>query len=212
MTEVTPSPVDTEWAALLGIISVAEVLGARTTASGTRLVGHVPHVAPEAYLHIVFPPLDGVRLSALEQAIGRPVPPAYRRLLSITNGLDLFSSSLSIYGHRTSYARAGDAARQPFSAVVPNTAERPPGIPNDAVVVGGYGRDGSQIYVLDGAVYRCDRDNGAPLNMWPDLFSMLVTEARRLATHFDASGRLTTGGRWSAPTPHPQAGLRARAI
>jgi len=196
----------------LGIIAAAESFGARTTASGVRLVGHVPHVATEAYLHVVFPPLDELRIAALEDAIGLPIPDSYRRFLRLANGLDLFSSSLGIYGYRTSNERTGDAARQPFSVVIPNTVERPPGIPNRAIVIGGYGKDGSQIYVADSAVFRCDRENGASLNWWPDLFAMLVSEASRLATHFDASGHLTTGGRRSAPPPDPQPPSRAPAI
>jgi hypothetical protein len=191
-------------APVLRIVRAAEVLGTRTTETGARLIGHVPHVAPEAYLHAVFAPLDGPGVGALEAEVGRPLPPTYRALLRAANGLTLFSDSLSVYGRRTDYRRTGDAVWQPFSAGPPNTLERPPGLSADAVVVAGYGSDGSKVYMgSDGAVVRCGRDDAAPLNHWPDLFTMLTSEARRLASYFDASGRLTSGGRWSAPPPEP---------
>lgn len=187
---------------VLGIVSLAEPLGVHVTSMGARLVGHVPHVAPEAYLHIVFPPLSEADMTALEGELRRPLPVAYRTLLGVTNGLTLFSGSLSIYGRRTSYVRTGDEARQPFSVVTPNAYERPSNLPADAIIVGGYYEDGSRVYVsASGETVRCDRDDATPLNRWPDLLTMVTEEAQRLMSYFDESGRVRDGGDGTAPLP-----------
>jgi len=204
--EVLTSSADAPLDSVFRIVSAAEPLGIRTTAAGARLIGRAPHVAPEAYLHAVFPPLGEGDIDALEAEVGRPLPAAYRALLRAANGLSLFSGSLSVYGRRTSYARSGDAAWQPFSVVRPNTVERPRRLPGGALVVGSYRTDGSLVYVGErGEAIRCDRDEATLLNRWPDLSTMLTQEAQRLASYFDESGRIRDGGRGSAPPPEPEA-------
>jgi hypothetical protein len=210
---VSTNSAETALAVVLRIVNMAEPLGTRTTVMGARLVGHAPHVAPEAYLHVIFPPLNEADLDALEAEVGRPLPIDYRAVLRLANGLSLFSGSLSIYGRRTSSARTGDAARQPFSATTPNKFERPRGLTEDAVVVGGYSDDGSLVYVgATGEVCRCSRDSASPLNRWRDLPAMLTHESNRLATCFDETGRLRDGGRGPAPPPDAGSESRVRAI
>ena len=209
---IPPNLVDARLAAVFRVIAAAEPLGTRTTGAGARLIGHVPHVAPEAYLHTTFASLADPQISALEAAIGRPIPASYRELLGVTNGLSLFSGSLNVYGLRASYTRVGDAAWQPFSAIEPNTLERPRGLPREAVIVGGYSGDGSLVYVrADDSVARCDRDVATSLNEWPHLFTMLATEAERFVHHFDAQGRPMDGDDWWTPPPGPQAHYHAPA-
>jgi hypothetical protein len=210
---MSTSSADVVLASVFRIVNTAEHLGSRTTATGARLIGHAPHVAAEADLHAIFPPLSDAEIAALEDEVRCPLPSVYRALLRVANGLSLFSGSLSVYGRRTSYARSGDAARQPFSAVTPNTVERPRHLPVDAVVVGGYRRDGSLLYVRrGGGTIRCDREATSPLNQWPDLWAMPGQEVQRLASYFDESGRLRDGGRGSAPPPERGAASTAPAI
>jgi hypothetical protein len=172
--------VDTAWKHVLQIISRAESVGVVATPAGARAIGHIPFIGPLAYLHTVYPPLGPDGLAAVEAEVRRPLPEQYRELLMRTNGLNLFRSSLCVYGLRTSYART-TGERLPFSGDLANTVERPPAVPNGAVIVGSYRQDGSHVFVDENGAARCDRNSGSVLNRWACLAEWLVLEADRMA-------------------------------
>jgi|SRR6185369_4004354 len=173
------------------ILDRAKPLGARTLPNGTRLIGHVPHVAPEAWLHEIFPPLHAHGIEAIERGIKRALPQDFKTFLEFANGLMLFSCSLSIYGFRTNYSRTGDDAIQPFDIITPNTYERPKDALPSYVFIGGYRSDGSLIYIDSDTskVFRSARKRSIPLNEWTNLEEMLVTETIRIALLFDDRGK-----------------------
>ena len=192
----------TAWSHVLKIVGRAEPLGVLTTPSGARAVGHVPLIGPRAYLHTVFPPLGREGLAAVATEVRRTLPEQYRELLQRTNGLLLFGSSLYVYGLRTSYARDG-RDRFPFSGDLSNTLERPPRIPDHAVVVGGYGKDGSKLFVDENGAARCDRDSGVVLNRWASLAEWLAAETDRMSDLY-LLPKEPAHGMWpSAPPPIP---------
>lgn len=174
------------------IIERFRPLGSRTLEDGTELIGHVPHVAPEAWLHIRFRPLEAEEVVMLETQLGRGLSPGHREFLLHANGLSLFSGSLAVYGHRHTYARRGDARWQPFSIVEPNMYERPHGSQPADLFLGGYEQDGSLIYTRSPApfVHRCSRSSAHPVNTWPSLPGMLASETLRLSELFDDRGVL----------------------
>lgn len=188
---------------VLAIIERARALASHRLDDGTELIGHVPHVAPEAWLHILFPPLPPPGIEQVETEIGRPLGPTFSSMLAMHNGLSLFSDSLYIYGHRSTMSRTGDGERLPGGVRTPNTLERPKDADPSHLFVGGYGSDASRLYidVRDSRVYRCSRRSAAPLNRWDDFFSMLSSEARRLATLFDAQGRMKVAFDAVPPAP-----------
>lgn len=156
--------------------------------TGAHLIGHVPHVAPEAWLHIIWEPLSDIREA--KERIGKDVPAAFVEFLSLSNGLSMFSDAISIYGVRKNWKRTGDWIFQPFDLKLPNNRERPLGLPKSFVVVGSYGWDGSKICLSEtGEVVRCERWGGKILYSWPEFSSMLLNEAHRLKRFFDDSGR-----------------------
>src|SRR5205823_4209427 len=73
----------------------------------TRLIGHVPHVAPEAWLHAIFPGLTAQQVDQISNYLGVPVPAVFSLFLQRCNGLRLFSK-ISIDGLRRNYSRTGD--------------------------------------------------------------------------------------------------------
>lgn len=182
----------------------AKALGETALPDGTRLIGRVPHVGSEAWLHVVFRALEPAEISGLEAQVGRSLPSDYRAFLGEANGLSLFSDELSFYGLRTSYDRTGSGAIQPYSLVTPNVKERPKTLPTDAIVVATYRWDGSRVYMRTskpGPLIRCERGGGPSLNEWPTLGQMISDEAHRLATLFDGHGkRISTP---TVPTPTP---------
>lgn len=182
-----------EWMLLLNELSRWSVLGERELENGTRLLGHVPHVAPDAWLHLVFSPLSDSEIAVLEDQIGHSLPLAVADFYRHSNGLLLFSGSLSIDGLRGVNSRSGDAAWQPFSIHTANCLERPSGAPVDWVYFGSYAEDGSQVVVDAGSerVYHCDRGSIDPKLEWHSIHDFLRGELRRLSTYYDETGRLT---------------------
>lgn len=167
-------------------------LGQRTLPNGTRLIGHVPSVAPEAWFQCIYHPLRIEEIKYVEEDVGSPVPVVFSTFLQKCNGLSLFSYSLSIYGLRKSFSRTGDAVWQPFSIKTPNIDERPRYSQPSFFYLGGYRLDGSLLYIdtISHKVFRCKRRTAKPLNQWPTFEVMLESETERLSSLFDNEGHL----------------------
>ena len=176
----------------LEILKSYESLGVRVLDDGTRLIGHVPHIAPEAWLHDIYPPLKNDEIRQIESDIEMSIPAVFSSFLSRSNGLYTFSGCMDICGLRKSFSREGNAAWQPFSIRTPNVDERPRNARPTHFFVGGYGSDGSYLYIDLGSlrVYRCASRSVRPLHEWPTFEVMLESEVRRLSTLFDRQGRL----------------------
>lgn len=190
-----------ELSRMYATIDAARPLGVRLLADGTELVGRLPHVATEAWLHILFAGLSPDEIGQVEHEVGRRLDPSFAHFLGTQNGISLFSRSLSIDGLRKNNSRSPNNW-QPFSIDTPNRWERPSDAKAEYLFVGGYESDGSLLYIdtASSHVYRCTRRSTLPLNQWPNFFAMLESEAARLKTLFDDNGRQV---RPSAPTtPH----------
>jgi len=165
------------------------------------MYGHVPHVAPEAWFHIVYPGLDDHELAGVEGSLRREIPPAYRQLLKVSNGLTLFSGALSLDGRRRDYSRKV-SIRLPFDLADPNVHERPRAADPAWFIFGFYKSDGSHAWLdpRDGGICRGNPDLTQPrLNMWPSLDDFLITEVTRLSAHFDDLGRRLNPTRPTTP-------------
>ena len=184
-------------------MDLAAAFGSATSDNGALMYGHVPHVAPEAWFHIRFPPLDAAALAELEKRLRRPIPESYRELLQLTNGLHLFSGALTLDGLRRDYSRKS-SIREPFDLGDPNVLERPRAADPSWFIFGFYKADGSSAYIdpVDGRVYRGSPDMTQPrLNQWASLDTFLADEVRRLGRHFDGQGRRLDPSRPTTPDP-----------
>ncbi|CAG0971800.1 hypothetical protein ANRL3_01547 [Anaerolineae bacterium] len=168
-----------------------ESLGSQSLKNGARLIGHVPHFAPEGYLFEVFDGLGPRKLKQLETHAGRKLPKPLAEFYSEHNGMHLFAAVLSIYGLRESYVRRGDAARQPFDIDVANRHERPEGTPEEMVYFGFYSWDGSQLAMTCDSprVIRVKEPSMRVLNEWPTFDAILSSEIKRLSLLHDDQGR-----------------------
>jgi len=186
---------------LIEIVDEYRSLGFKELSNGALLVGHVPHVGPEAWLHLLFRGLSEAELTELDRRLGRRLPDSYRQFLAWHNGLSLFSGALYLAGLRTSYVRAGEAMWQPFALEDSNVTGRPRSARPSDVFIGGYKADGSvTLLSSDGSwVCRCDPTGSTILNQWPSIETMLTDEARRLRGHFDDKGRRLDQARSTAP-------------
>jgi len=167
-------------------------LGLQVLPDGSRRIGRVAHVAPEAYLHCIPGPLSGEEIVALERTVGRSFLPVLKDFYFTANGLSVFSDNLGVYGYRRSYQRSNfaSAAAQPYDLRIPNVSSRPAGLPVTDLVVGYYTEDGSYTVMdANGAIYRISRDSSRPLeNRWSSLREWLTVEVRRLSGLFDEAG------------------------
>lgn len=179
----------------------AAAFGSATSENGAHMYGHVPHVAPQAWYHIIFPALDPEALEEIDKKLGRRVPDPYRDLLRRTNGLDLFSGALSLDGLRKDYSRKVSVV-EPYDLEDPNLYERPRAADPSWFIFAFYKADASTVYMdpVDGRIYRANRDMTQPrLNDWPSLDAFLRDEVRRVERHFDDRGRRLDPSRPTTP-------------
>jgi hypothetical protein len=174
------------------VLEKAKAFGYSLQSDNTVLLGQVPHVAPKAWLHVLFAPIDNEEiLVALEKELGMKIPTGYRKFLTNAhNGLSLFSSSIELFGYRKNYNRRSPHFL-PFDIVTSNTVERPSNAGMNKFFIGSYNWDGSLIYVdtSSSKIYRCERDDSAPLHSWEDLDDFLAKEISRLSKLYDQLGR-----------------------
>ncbi|MCC5468163.1 SMI1/KNR4 family protein [Pelosinus baikalensis] len=77
--------------------------------------------------------LTNETIDALQDSLGKTLPEDYVNFLKYTNGTNIFSDSISIWGMRTSNARRGDEAIQPYDLVSLNE-ERIGEIPDSLII------------------------------------------------------------------------------
>jgi hypothetical protein len=175
----------------LEILRRSPVAGRRTLRDGTELIGHVPHVAPEAWFHEIYAGLGSEDILEIERLVLMPLSPAIKSFFSCANGLNLYSDALAIHGLRRTYERTGDAARQPYHIETANVDERPRSAPKSALFLGSYSWDGSGVYVDSATqrVFRCHRRDCKAFNEWSSFIDFLEAEVNRLGALFDIMGR-----------------------
>ena len=165
---------------------------------GTERYGHVPHVAPEAWFHVLFAPLTENEVGLLEVDLDTELPPQFRRWLQLSNGLNMFSRRLVLYGLRADYSRNPDVWL-PFHIKNAQVEERPPDAERSFVFIGSsdwwtpeLAWRGSSLYVdaLDGSLHLSRRHDTRPVESWPSFAEGIVDLCDRLAACFDDEGRL----------------------
>lgn len=168
-----------------------ECNGNNTLLNGTVLICKVPHVAPQAWLHILYSPLQEVYINQLETKLTKKIPQDLRVFFSVFNGINIFSDSLSIWGMKSSYSRTDGNEFQPYDLIALNE-EKHYDINENWIVFGSYSWDGSyMIFDLESdlnKVFRCDSDSNEKLQEWPNLSTWLNCEIERLSQLFDENG------------------------
>jgi hypothetical protein len=172
------------------IIRKAEKYGVQNLENGARFLGHVPHVAPHAWLHRVYPPLQDWQRDRVELELGYSLPDAFLDFLSMTNGITLFSCALSIYGFRGDYERLTPDP-WPFDIISPNEFERPKGTPESHLIIGGYTWSNGRLAMLteNGEIVVSPMDGYRALKRWGSLDEWFLAEVERLSIMFDDVGR-----------------------
>ena len=165
----------------------------------------VPHVAPLAYLTVVFKPAPAsVRLARTRDPL---LPSALSRLFEEVNGANLFSDALIIYGFRPDHylLERKDWLRNalPHDLVEVNREYERDLTSRNMVCFADYVYDRSLV-LLDRLSERVTCLVGDDFNhvrtSWESVDEWLTAEVARLATLFDEDGRLLLGEQATLPS------------
>lgn len=181
----------TNFAQLRELILEAKGLGYEITPNGAELFGFVldEEFGIKRWWHYLFPALTITQQDELQESCKTQIPSSLREFLSHSNGVNLFSDALCIYGLRLGNDRTSKEA-YPYAMDIPNTFERPEDAKPNHLFIGGFNWDGTLLYMdtETGKVYRCQKRTVKPINEWPDFWTMLLSEAKRIKSLFAPSG------------------------
>ena len=160
---------------------------------------HVPWVAPQAYMHIIFKPTPSDALAQVAQKLR--MPPVFMEFLKTQNGAILYSGALSIYGVSPPGQRLNRSdpfSRSPFDIERENS-NWPPYDAETFIVIGGYGFDGSSACINRSTLHIDLFQRGeaslqsTPVCSWNSLDEWIRDEHSRLSMLFDSAGRRLVG-------------------
>lgn len=73
-------------------------LGTKEFRNGTLWVGHIPHVAPLAYMHRLYAPVYQGDIDDQQAQMHAQFPGQYSELLKSTSGINMYNGNLIVYG------------------------------------------------------------------------------------------------------------------
>lgn len=186
------------------VINSYAFLGERRLDNGAQLIGHIPHRAPEAYLHTLFPAASAETIRETKTKI--TAVRAFDQLalfLAEHNGANFFLGSLALNGIRRGLVSRSSEDRQPFDLLELNGFERPKNADPESLFIGSYNWDGSLIFLEpDGEVLVCKKLDATPYARWSSLSEMISTELARLAQFYDREGRVVDKMASRLPAPN----------
>jgi len=163
-------------------------IGVQRNDAGVLFVGKVPFIAPQAWLHIIFPPLGNDAFQKMQSKLSQQTPDQFRVFLLEANGCSLFSGALEIFGHRFNFERTGDAAWQPFSIETPNVLSRIRDARDTMLFIGSSDYHPLYVDTRDGSIHKCTRESVTSLKCWSTFDDMVIDEVSRYDSHFDSGG------------------------
>lgn len=178
-------------------ISSWKHLGYQRFPNGTELVGHVPHVAPEAWFHKVYAAKESFDVRKYYGGeVNRINEYSYFDIFNEFNGINLFSGAFYLFGNRENYNRDWKVAiAQPWDFSNGLHSNEEYGIPEYAIIIGGSHSLPDGIYFFEtigGNISAVDRSiPGKIMYKWPNMENFLNREISRLCKIFDADGRPT---------------------
>ncbi len=151
--------------------------------SKALLIGHVPQIAPDAWLNCIYEPISLKEIESIEESVGLKIPQSYKSfMLSFSNGLNILGDTISLFGYRFNYIRNSEEILwQPYDIIIPNLYERPKNATHNDFIIGGYEWDGSKLYInKDNEICYCKSEDITPLKKWNNLLGFLNNELLRL--------------------------------
>ena len=162
---------------ILGYLEEWSYLGETITDLGTRLIGHRPDIAPEAYINIICPVLENSEILELASKFQMPVSEQYIEFLSHANGLNVFSGTLRVFGYippskKTIFGLHDKPPTLMFTKEKKHSKERE----KSEIVVAWY-NDGSYVKLnYEGKAIRFNISEDIRLDEWEDFDTWLSSE------------------------------------
>lgn len=159
--------------------------------TGAIKIGKAPHIARLAIINCLYPTLSLSDIKRLEYELDRPLPRSFKDfLMNFSNGLSVFTGTMSIYGLRFNYCRSIEMVWQPFNIIDYNRKyEKPDNIMEDCLIIGSYSKDLSKLYMTpDEKVHYCKPDDATSLKTWPSLKDMIIDQIEWLYSLYDDKG------------------------
>jgi len=174
----------------LQIVIATRHLGHETLPDGAQTFSRVPHAAPLAWLHKVYPPLQEHDVASLEEGLNRSIPHVYRSWLHRANGFNAFSEGFVLDGCRTDHSRSPTVV-QPYDLRTANVTERLQNADREAFFIGSVLEAQYLLYLLPstGVVYACSRRSPAPAASWRSLSAVVMSVMGSLQATVDDAGR-----------------------
>jgi hypothetical protein len=181
-----------DYSEIKSLVIKFENLGIQLSENGAILIGKAPFLGEEAWLNKIYPTLTTTEINELEISLKRKLPAEFKHFLAhFSNGLNILSSTLSIYGLRKQLGRSVEASRQPYSILPPNQLEKPTNAKDSFLFIGAYNWDGSLLYIdlETNNVHCCKREDATSRICWNSLTEVLISEINRLYQLVDEQGK-----------------------
>ena len=148
-----------------------------------------------SWCHRIYKYMDRNEINKLEIEIKKNVHESFKIFLLQMNGIEIFHSSINLFGNDIDYNTGKRISYAPFSLLDANEyrfnfGERPIQLSDDVLVIGGYGNDGSRIGILEsnGKVVRYNRDTLETYNEWSSFEEFFISEFERICSLFNTDG------------------------
>ena len=161
-------------------------------ATGATIIGHAPHIAPEAYLNMAFEPLSEEDIFHLEDRLHQNIPDPYKDFLrNVSNGATV-CCELFLYGYRRIHNKDKGIIYvfEPYDLEDINCRDWVKKTSPDMFFFGSYDWNGDRLYIDRESlkVVLCDDIDLTPLYKWKSYDDFLQEEVNRLYTKFDENG------------------------
>ena len=168
--------------------------GDMLTVSGTRAIGYLPEIAPQAYIHVIYPPLEENNIIALQSRI-QPLN-VHQSLLDLfrcSNGMQIFFKKLfRVFGSvPIGSGSILDHFKYPSDIFSINGSMRVKGSMPTEIKIVWYLEDSSYVNLEgNGNVFRYRPASPKQfIQQWPDIKSWLSSEIERLHSEWSLEFR-----------------------
>lgn len=172
---------------LLERILPYKALGYRLLEDGTELFGNDKSIAPQAWLHQIYPALDDTDISKIEFAIQSKLPTSLKDFYQEMNGFSLFVIKMSISGLRNDNLQGIESVWQPNSINTPNNDERPYNALYEDIFFAFFAESGNKAYInlKSEKVSICNRNDATALTTYRNLYKFFEKEVTNLFALFN---------------------------
>lgn len=171
------------------MLNCGSSVGNKVSDSGAIFLGHMPEVAPKAYLHVIYPPIDEKSILELNEILKPAI--LHSSLIDFfrfANGMNLFfKKGFRVFGYVSAEKRVSEGFFDyPDDILHANGDIRIKGSESNEITIGWYLADSSYVNLDEcGRVVRFNPSNPKKIiQCWPDIKSWLISEIERLNNDF----------------------------